>query len=144
MSTRRLSKAGLTFIASWEGYRAKAYKDIGGVWTIGFGHTGGVKSTDSVTREQALELLRRDAATAETAVRQLVEMPINQDRFDALVSFTFNVGVNAFKTSTLLRKLNAGDYPGVPAQLMRWNKVNGRPVQGLTRRRRAEADLWKV
>lgn len=140
--SQHLSSRGLAFIAGFEGFRSAAYKDVGGIWTIGYGHTGGVRAGDRVTRAQALELLRADVAVAEKAVRQLVTVAINQNRFDALVSFTFNVGTGAFSRSNLLRKLNAGDYLGVPKELMRWDKVNSEPVAGLTRRREAEADLW--
>lgn len=143
-ASTRIDSAGLAFIAGFEGLRLNAYQDVGGVWTIGVGHTGGVKRGQSITREQAMTLLRRDVRFAEDAVHRYVSVGLNQHRYNALVSFVFNVGAGAFKSSTLLRNLNAGDYGQVPSQLLRWNKVDGKPVTGLTRRRKAEGDLWKL
>lgn len=139
----KLSDGGLSFIASWEGYRALAYRDVGGVWTIGYGHTGDVHAGDRASHQKALELLRADVHEAEASVNEHVHVGVNQDRFDALVSLTFNIGASAFAHSNLLRKLNAGDYPGVAGEFARWNHVDGRVVEGLTRRRKAEADLWR-
>lgn len=147
----RTSDNGIAKIKQWEGFRAKAYRDGGGVWTIGYGHTSDalfeVKPNSVITEEKAEELLRHDLREAEDAVNAYVKVPLNQNQFDALVSFTFNVGVGGkkqagFTTSTLLKKLNAGDYDAVPKELARWNKDNGKVVAGLTNRRAAEAGLW--
>jgi lysozyme len=140
----RVDKAGLAFIAGFEGLRLKAYKDIGGVWTIGYGHTGGVRPGHVITRERAMRLLKTDVSGAEAAVHKYVDVGLNQHRYNALVSFVYNCGAGAFRSSTLLRRLNAGDYGQVPSQLLRWNKVNGQAIAGLTRRRKAEGDLWRL
>lgn len=126
-----------------EGFRAKAYRDIFGVLTIGFGHT--VRSNehhlqlDVITREEALELLRQDVTEAENAVNRLVTVPLRQEQFDALVSFTFNVGQGALARSTLLKKLNAGHCCAVPGEMRRWTN-NGKA--GMIARRAAEVALW--
>lgn len=142
----RTSDSGIAKIKQWEGFRAKAYRDGGGVWTVGYGHTSDsnltVTSTTVVSDAEAERLLRLDLREAEDAVNAYVKVPLNQNQFDALVSFTFNVGGSAFAKSTLLKKLNAGDYDAVPKELARWNKDNGKVVAGLTNRRAAEAGLW--
>jgi lysozyme len=137
-----LSEDGAAFIASWEGFRALAYQDVVGVWTIGYGHTAGVRPGQTVTRAEALKLLMQDASIAEAAVRSGVAVRLNQHQFDALVSFVFNVGTGAFQGSTLRAVLNAGRYGAVPGELMRWVNAGSHPVQGLVNRRRAEADLF--
>lgn len=144
---RRLNRTSLNKIKLWEGLRLSAYQDQAGVWTIGFGHTGpDVYEGLSITEEQAEELLLEDIAEAQAAVDQLVKVDLTDNQYGALVSFVFNVGVGAFSKSTLLRKLNAGDYASVPNELARWNKitVNGKKVanRGLSNRRAAEAGLW--
>lgn len=141
-ASTRIDHAGLTFIAGFEGLRLKAYQDVGGIWTIGYGHTGAVHKGQAITREQALLLLKTDVSVAEAAIHKYVEVALNQHRYNALVSFVYNVGAGAFKASTLLHLLNAGHYGQARAQLLRWDRVNGRPVAGLTRRRQAEAALW--
>jgi lysozyme len=138
----KLSREGAEFIASWEGLRLTAYYDAVGVLTIGYGHTGfDVRPGMTITAARALELLEADAAVAARAVDQLVKVPINQHQEDALISFTFNCGVGALTTSTLLKVLNEGHHDQVPAQLMRW--VNSPPLAGLVNRRRAECALWR-
>jgi lysozyme len=116
--------------------------------TIGYGHTKGVKKNMRITKEEAENLLRDDLRSFEAEVKNMVDVPLSQYQFDALVSFVFNLGAANFKSSTLLKKLNAGDYAAVPAQLMRWNKarVGGKlqPLTGLTRRRTAEAALFTM
>jgi lysozyme len=139
----QLSEEGAAFIASWEGFRADAYRDVAGVWTIGYGHTGpDVIPGRSVTRSEALKLLRDDAAIAEAAVRRLVRVRLEQHQLDALVSFTFNVGCGALRSSTLLTLLNRRDYSGARAQFARWNKGGGQVLAGLSRRRAAEAAVF--
>jgi lysozyme len=138
----RVSAAGLRFIAGFEGWRSHAYLDAVGVPTIGFGHTGGVRLGQVISKARGYQLLRRDAAVAESAVRRLVKVPINQHRFDALVSFVFNVGVGAFESSTLLKELNRGHYHRAADQFLRWNRGGGRVLAGLTRRRQAERALF--
>ena len=144
-----LSAAGLEFIAAQEGFRAAVYEDAAGVATIGFGHvlTPGEDYRDGLSRDAALALLRRDGAEAEAAVRRLVTVALTQAEFDALVSFTFNEGAGHFGRSTLLAKLNAGDFAGAAAQFFAWDKivVNGVATvsAGLARRRRAERALFR-
>jgi lysozyme len=137
-----LSTTGLQFIANFEGLMLDAYKDIVGVATIGYGHTRNVKMGDKVTATEALILLREDAHEAIKDVRRLVKVSLTQGQFDALVSFTFNLGGGALERSTLLRMLNEKNYEGARMEFHKWNKAGGREVSGLTRRRKAEADLF--
>lgn len=137
---------GIALIKRWEGFKADAYLCPAGVWTIGYGHTKNVKPGDRVTEAEAEAFLREDLADAENTVLREVHVPLSDGQFAALVSFVFNLGAGNFAKSTLLKKLNAGDYDAVPAELMKWDKarVNGRLValKGLTNRRAAEAGLW--
>lgn len=144
---RRLNKLSLDKIKQWEGLRLEAYQDQAGVWTIGYGHTGeDVYQGLVITKAEADKLLKQDLQWAQTAVDQNVKVELTDNQYGALVSFVFNVGATAFKNSTLLRKLNAGNYEAVPQELARWNKitVNGKkvPNRGLSNRRAAEAGLW--
>lgn len=138
----KTSKDGLDLIKRYEGLRLEAYKCDGDVWTIGYGHTNGVKPGDVITEEQANQFLREDVAWAEDAVNGYVHASITQSAFDALVSFTFNLGANAFQKSTLLKNVNAGEHAGVVEQFGRWVKAGGKPLKGLARRRAAEAVLY--
>ena len=137
-----ISDDGLNAIKGFEGCKLKAYQDGGDVWTIGVGHTRGVKINDVITLETALAYLRGDAQTASDAVNNLVEVSLNQNQFDALCSFVFNLGATQFSNSTLLKKLNLGDYDGAAQQLLRWVYDNGKVVQGLLARRTAENKLF--
>lgn len=145
---RTINTAGLSLIMHFEGFRQNAYRCPAGVWTIGYGHTGGVTPGQSVSPAQAEELLRNDLADAEAAVARLVRVPLNENQFAALVSFAFNSGAGSLRNSTLLHRLNQGDYAAVPAELRRWVNVRDRktgqliPLPGLVRRRNAEAELW--
>lgn len=139
----RTSPEGIEHIKRWEGYREAAYLCSGGKWTVGYGHTGVDVTRDTrVTRDEAERLLRRDLIHAEMVVNARVEVPLTQHQFDALVSFVYNVGADAFRRSTLLRKLNRGDYAAVPVELAKWVHAGGRKVEGLVNRRAAEAGLW--
>lgn len=134
-----LSAAGLVGIANWEGFSDKAYVPVAGdVPTIGFGSTEGVKMGDTITVPQAIERLYRDTGKAESAIGRCVKVPLSQGEYDAFTSFAFNVGAEAFCSSTLVKKLNAGDYAGACAELKRWVYVDGRRVHGLVNRREAE------
>lgn len=148
---RVLSPQGAAFIGRFEGFRGRLYNDPAGHCTIGFGHLVHYGPCDGheppfyrqgLTRTEALVLLRNDAATRSAAVRQLVRPELNQHEHDALVAFVFNVGAGAFKGSTLLRRLNAGDRTSVPAQLMRWTRAGSQTLPGLVTRRRAEGRLF--
>jgi lysozyme len=136
----RISRDGLDLIASFEGWVNHVYNDPVGIPTIGYGHVvrRGEKWPARITEATGRSLLRKDAATAETAVRKAVKVPLTQNQFDALVCFTFNVGTAAFRSSTLLRKLNARDYHGAADEFLRWNKAGNQELAGLTRRRKAE------
>jgi lysozyme len=144
----QVSFNGLEILKEHEGFRAEAYKDTGGVWTIGYGTTRvdskpviqGMKCTNA----QALEWLRADTSSTQTAINQLVRVPINQNQFDALVSFVYNVGEDRFRKSTLLRLLNAGDYTGAANQFPRWNKDNGKVIPGLVSRRLVEQSMFNT
>lgn len=142
----KTSNKGVELIKQFEGLRLKAYKDQKGVWTIGYGHTGGVKSGDVITEQEAEKLLENDLKTAENAVNEQ-NLSLSQNQFDALVSFVFNVGTGNFRSSTLLKKAKANpDDPTIRNEFLKWNKarINGtlKPLTGLTRRRAAEADLY--
>lgn len=158
--TRQINQDGLNLIKQWEAFIPNAYDDadkshkpvekgqhIAGTLTIGYGHTGtDVHPGMVITQEQAEQFLNQDLAPAEQAVSNLVKVPLSDNQFSALVSFTFNSGVEALRGSTLLKKLNAGDYASVPGQLALWNKttINKKKVTsgGLKNRRAAEAGLW--
>ena len=139
----RTSMQGITAISDHEGFRDRPYKDVAGFWTIGYGHK--LKSGewwDRITPEFARELLVQDVGIAEDAVNAYVTVPLSQPQFDALVSLAYNIGVGAFKRSTLLQKLNAGDYDGALAQFALWRRAGGQVVQGLVNRRAAEAQMF--
>ena len=138
----KLSERGRDLIQEFEGLEVEAYQDGGGVWTIGIGHTKNVSKGDKITVEQALDWFADDVAWAEKAVNWLVKVRLSQNQFDSLVSLVFNIGESQFKNSTLLKVLNGGDYLGVPQEIVRWNKDNGKRVKGLLRRRLAEASQW--
>jgi GH24 family phage-related lysozyme (muramidase) len=134
-------------IKHFEGFEATAYKDAVGVPTIGYGHTRTVSHADvrngrTITMDEAEVLLREDCASAEADVERLIDVPLNDNEFAALVSFTFNLGGGALKRSTLRRKLNGGDRDAVPSEMARWVRAGGRTLRGLVRRRNAEARLF--
>jgi GH24 family phage-related lysozyme (muramidase) len=144
-----LSQRGLDLIKSFEGYHRRlpdgnciAYRCPAGVWTIGHGVTVGVKAGMIWTPKQAEEALQRELEGHERAVLRLVKVDLNQNQFDALVSFAYNVGNGALEKSTLLKKLNKGDYPGAQAEFMKWNKAAGKTLRGLSIRRAKEAALF--
>jgi lysozyme len=138
------TNVGIALIQKWEGYREKAYGDVGGVCTIGWGHTANVCKDDVIDKETALAYLKEDLKHAERAINKNVEVDLSPNQFDALVSWAFNVGQTAVKNSTLVKLLNENKYHLVPEQLARWNKVKGKPVSGLIKRRAAEAVLWNT
>ncbi|MCD7971370.1 MAG: lysozyme [Candidatus Azobacteroides sp.] len=136
------SKHGIDFIASHEGLSLTAYKCPAGIWTIGYGHTKGVKEGDIVTLKKAREFLKDDLKDAEKAVNANLS-GLTQNQFDALVSFVFNVGSGNFSSSTLLKKakVNPND-PDIANEFAKWNKGGGKVLPGLTRRRKEEAELY--
>jgi lysozyme len=134
-----LSATGLIGIASYEGFSEKAYIPIkGDVPTIGFGSTEGVKMGDAITVPQALDRLRRDITVAESAISRCVRVPLSQGELDAYTSLAFNIGTDAFCRSTLVVKLNGGDYAGACEEIKRWVYAGGRRVPGLVARREKE------
>lgn len=137
---------GTDLIKEFEGFKSKAYQDIVGIWTIGYGTTH-INDTPVVigmtcTTEQAEEYLQDELKTIIASIDKLVKVPLNQNQFDALVSFCYNLGGHALATSTLLKKLNTGDYIGAADQFLKWDHAGGKKVPGLTRRRIAERELW--
>lgn len=155
----QMSENGLELLKQWEGFKSKMYKDSAGLPTIGVGHlltkselTSGkitinnvsVEYANGLTDQQILDLLSQDVDPAAAAVTARVKVTLSQNQFDALVSFTFNVGIGAFSGSTLLKVLNQGQYNQVPDQLLRWNKAGGKVVPGLTNRRQNEIKLWNA
>lgn len=138
----KTGKKGLELIKEFEGCRLTAYKCPANVWTIGYGHTKGVKQGQKITQSEAEELLKNDLKTYESYVNKYVKVSLNQNQFDALVSFTYNCGGGSLKNSLLLTKLNKGDYSGAANEFPRWNKAGGRVLAGLIRRRKAEKDLF--
>lgn len=134
---------GLALIKSFENLRLVAFKPIpSDPWTIGWGRAHGVSEGDTCTREQADAWLLEDVTEAERAVSKYCTQPLNQNQFDALVSFTYNVGGGGFASSTMLRHLNDGDYQAAAAQFKLWNKAGGATLAGLTRRRESERRLF--
>lgn len=133
---------GLEMIKHFEGLELNAYQCAAGVWTIGYGHTKDVQQGMVISENTANEMLVEELNEYESYITSLVTVELNQNQFDAMVSWVYNLGVGNLKASTLLKVLNAGDYAGVPAQMMRWNKAGGKVLEGLTRRRQAEADLF--
>lgn len=136
------SKNGIDLIKRYEGCYLKAYKCPGGVWTIGYGCTKNVKQGMTITKKQAIDYLMRDLVQIEKGIVHLVKVSINQNQFDALVSFVFNCGLGNFKRSTLLKKINNNDFIAASEEFIRWNKSNGKVLKGLTRRRLEERDLF--
>ncbi len=141
------SQTGINLIKGFEGKRLSAYDDGVGVWTIGYGtikYPNGVrvKKGDTCTDTQAESYLKNDLVKFESAINRLVKVPINQNQFDALSSFTYNLGETNLSKSTLLRKLNSKDYKGAADQFLVWNKAGGRVLTGLVRRREAERNLF--
>jgi lysozyme len=150
-----VSENGLDLVRKFEGLHkvtedgdVRAYRCPAGKWTIGYGHTRGVKSGMRASMGDCEKFLIEDLHEAGNAVRSAVNVPLSQHQYDALVSFVFNLGAGNFRSSTLLKKLNKGLYEEIPAQILRWNKarVDGQltELRGLTRRRTAEAALWAM
>ncbi len=137
------SQRGIDLIKRFEGLRLTAYDDGVGIPTIGYGHTKGVALGMTITEEQAVQFLREDLHSAERDIDRLVNVHLCQHQFDALASLVFNIGGTAFRDSTLLRKLNAGDYTGAAVQFDRWVHGGGKILPGLVKRRAAERKLFE-
>ena len=137
-----ISETGIQLIKKFEGCSLKAYKCPAGIWTIGYGHTSGVKEGQTITKKEAEAYLKQDLTTFETFVTNLVTVAINQNQFDALVSFCYNLGPGNLRSSTLLKRINAGDFNGAAEQFDRWIYAGGRKLSGLVKRRAAEKTLF--
>jgi lysozyme len=133
---------GLSMIKKYEGCKLHAYADVVGVWTIGYGHTKGVKPGQTITQEQADTWLMEEYDQFEAGVKKLLHVPVNENQLGALVCFAYNVGLGNLSSSTLLKKINAGDFKGADSEFAKWNKAGGKPYAGLTARRLDEAMLF--
>ena len=143
-----INKDTLGLIKTFEGLELSAYPDAVGVWTIGYGHTamaGDPKPVAGmkITKQEAEDLLLHDLKKYEEPVKKLVTVKLNDNQYGALVSFVYNLGAGNFAKSSLLRRLNKGEYDAVPSEMMKWNKADGKVLNGLTRRRTAESVLWR-
>ena len=142
-----VSPSGVDLICNFEGLRLKAYDDGVGVWTIGFGTTKypngiRVKKGDTCTLDQAKAYMQNDLKSFEQTVNNTVKVPLNQNQFDALVSLAYNIGSTAFKNSTLVKRLNEGNYNTAANQFNVWVNAGGKRMQGLVNRRAAERTLF--
>lgn len=142
-----VNDATVTLVAAFEGLRLVAYVCPAGVWTIGYGHTSAAGSPVVVpgmrmSSAEARAVLERDLATVAAGVRAAVTVPLTPNQLGALTSFAFNVGLGAFRKSSLLRRLNRREYDAVPLELRKWTRGGGKVLPGLVRRRAAEAALW--
>jgi lysozyme len=142
-----ITEEGLSLIKEFEGFRTKAYRDAVGVWTIGYGHTSmaghpHVTPELEISKEEGAEILRRDVELFARGVREAVVVSLNDQQFSALVSFAYNVGLGAFRSSSVLKAINRRDFDAVPRRLNLWVKAGGRTLPGLVRRRAAEGALF--
>ena len=138
----KISQVGIDLIKNFEGCELESYLCSAGVLTIGYGTTKNVVDGMKITQHQAEELLAKDLEEFEGYVEDLIDVPLEQNQFDALVAWTYNLGPTNLKTSTLRKVLNKGAYDDVAEQIKRWNKANGKVLKGLVRRRNAEAELF--
>ena len=139
----QLSKTGIELLKHFEGCELKAYQDSVGVWTIGYGHTKGIYEGLEITQSEAEKMLQDELPEYEGYVTDKVVPLLQQHEYDALVCWVYNLGPTNLSSSTLLKRLNAGEFNDVPFQMKRWDKAGGQPLLGLTRRRNAEALLFK-
>ena len=139
----QLSKTGIELLKHFEGCELKAYQDSVGVWTIGYGHTKGIYEGLEITQLEAEKMLQDELPEYEGYITDKVVPMLQQHEFDALVCWVYNLGPTNLSSSTMLKKLNAGEFKEVPFQMKRWDKAGGQPLLGLTRRRNAEALLFK-
>ena len=138
----KVSQDCVELVKHFEGFEDTAYLCPANVWTIGYGRTRNVKEGDRITEPQAERDLLEELEEFKHQVLNSVKVELKQNELDALTSWTYNLGVGNLKSSTLLKKLNAGNKDEVPAEIVRWNKANGKVLAGLTKRREAEAELW--
>lgn len=139
----KITNKGINLIKKFEGLRLEAYLCPAGVWTIGYGHTKGVKKGQVITQLEADNLLKEDLRSFEKGVTSLIKSNINQNQFDSLVSFAFNLGLANLKNSTLLKKVNSNSNDRtIVDEFIKWIYAGGKPLEGLKRRRQAEAYLY--
>ena len=138
----KISQEGIDLIKHFEGCELESYRCSANVLTIGYGTTKNVVEGMKISQHQAEELLMKDLEEFEEYVEDLIDVPLEQNQFDALVAWTYNLGPTNLKTSTLRKVLNKGAYDDVAEQIKRWNKDNGKVLKGLVRRRNAEAELF--
>jgi lysozyme len=139
----RYSPVGFYRTKSHEACKLTAYLDQGGIWTIGWGHTRGVMPGQTITMEEAENFLHQDMLIAENAVDKFVKVPLNQNEYDALVDFCFNVGIEHFLQSTLLKLVNEGNFLAAADEMLKWDHVKGKVSAGLLRRRTEEKLLFE-
>jgi len=142
-----VTEQGHALIRRFEGFRALAYRDAAGIWTIGFGHTSNagaphVRPGMKISRKEGLQILGRDVASFARGIEHLLEVELSPSQFSALVSFAYNVGLENFRKSSVLRAVNAEDFAAVPRRLALWVKCKGAVLPGLVNRRAAEAALF--
>tara|TARA_R110002020_G_scaffold424276_2_gene633440 strand:- start:2 stop:445 length:444 start_codon:yes stop_codon:yes gene_type:complete len=138
-----ISAEGMALIKKFEGCELDSYRCSANVATIGYGHTKGVSDGDTCTQEEADQMLAKDLQEFESYVDRYVQVDLTQNQRDALIAWTFNLGPTNLKSSTMLKELNTGNYEKVPSEMKRWNKAGGKVLNGLTRRREAEALLFQ-
>ena len=138
-----ISQEGISLIKRFEGCRLEAYLDSVGIPTIAYGRIKNVRMGDTCTQEQAEKWLEEELPEYEGYINDLVKFDLTQCQFDALCSWVYNLGPNNLKESTLLRVLNEGNHSAVPSEIKRWNKAGGKVLEGLMRRREAEALLFE-
>lgn len=134
----------LDLIREFEGFKGKAYKCPAGVWTIGYGFTDNVEEGDVITKEKALQQLSKTIFYIRINLLTYVKVKLNLHELDALTSLVYNIGLHAFRKSSILRKLNEGDKAGACEVMLQWNKADGKELAGLTRRRKAEVKLFQT
>lgn len=137
----KISEVGIKLICKWEEFRGYAYVCPAGLWTIGYGHTGGVKPTDKIDLAQGEAYLRKDLEIVERCLNAL-ELELNQNQYDALCSLIFNIGTGNFLRSTMLKYLQAKQYDKASAEFLKWRKANGKVLKGLEARRKDEQELF--
>jgi GH24 family phage-related lysozyme (muramidase) len=146
----KMSQGGLdNLLKKFEGCKLKAYRCPAGILTIGYGHTSAAGAPEvtegmTITQQEAEDILKKDLVKYEQAVLAMVKVPLAQNQYDVLVDFIYNAGGGNLKTSTMLKKVNAGDFDAVPDELMKWTKGGGKVLPGLVRRRQAEAAWWNA
>ena len=139
----QISEEGLALIKKFEGCELKAYRCPANVLTIGYGHIKDVKEGDQITKEEANYMLQEEIIEYEGYVNDMVDVELNQSQYDSLCAWVYNLGPTNFQSSTLLKVLNEGKYNEIPQQIKRWNKAGGEVLDGLIRRREAEALLFE-